>query len=294
MKIATFDIAGERRVGIVDPARNAVSPFEFSQTQARNGVLAVIEWQSSGSTLPPLASPVPLDSVTLRAPLPHPVRNIFCVGKNYHDHAHEFSSSGFDSSAAQGAVPEHPIVFSKVPESVIGPRDAVEYDPDVSEAIDYEVELGVIIGKSGRGISRDDALRHVWGYTIINDVTARDLQGRYSQWLIGKSQDTFCPMGPYAVTADEVDLDDTALRCWINGELRQESNTSLLIFDVPTIIETISAGITLKPGDIIATGTPAGVGIGFKPPRYLKDGDIVRQEIQGIGVLENPVRKLFR
>ena len=160
-------------------------------------------------------------------------------------------------------------------------------DRKVSSAIDYEAELAVIIGKKGRGISREDAFDHVWGYTIVNDVTARDLQGRYSQWLIGKSQDTFCPMGPWAVTKDELDLDNAAIRCFVNGELRQNSQISLLIFDIPTIIATLSEGLTLYPGDIIATGTPAGVGIGFDPPKYLKAGDVVRIEIDGIGALEN-------
>ena len=147
----------------------------------------------------------------------------------------------------------------------------------------------MVIGKGGRGISREDALSHVFGYTIVNDVTARDLQGRHKQWLIGKSQDSFCPMGPWLVSADEIDLGDTSVRCWVNGELRQDANTKALIFDVPTLIETLSKGLTLLPGDIIATGTPAGVGIGFNPPKYLRAGDVVRIEIAGIGVLENPV-----
>ena len=188
-------------------------------------------------------------------------------------------------------MPKDPIIFSKVPECVIAHREAVSIDSKVSQAIDYEAELGVIIGKGGRGIKAADALDHVWGYTIINDVTARDLQGRYSQWLIGKSQDTFCPMGPWAVTRDDIDLRDTKIQCWINGELRQDANTRDLIFDVPTIIETISAGVTLLPGDVIASGTPAGVGIGFKPPKYLAPGDFARIEIAGIGVLENEFRE---
>ena len=149
--------------------------------------------------------------------------------------------------------------------------------------------MAVIIGKAGRGIKARDAFDYVWGYTIINDVTARDLQARYSQWLIGKSQDTFCPMGPVAVTRDEIDIGNTPITCHVNGELRQSSNTGLLIFDIPSIIETLSAGITLQPGDVIATGTPAGVGIGFDPPKYLKDGDVVRIEIGGIGILENQI-----
>ena len=165
-------------------------------------------------------------------------------------------------------------------------------DPRVSAAVDYEGELAVIIGKPGRGIRPEDAFDHVWGYTIVNDVTARDLQGRYSQWLVAKSQDTFCPMGPIAVTRDEIDISDTAIRSFVNGEIRQSSNTGLLIFDIPTIIATISAGVTLMAGDIIATGTPAGVGIAFDPPRYLKAGDVVRVEIDGIGALENRVEEL--
>ena len=221
-----------------------------------------------------------------------PRRNIFCVGKNYHEHAQEFAKSGFDSSAATGAIPDAPIVFSKVPDCVVGPDDAVEFDPSVSTAIDYEGELAVIIGTPGRKIAKADALKHVWGYTIVNDVTARDVQGRLKQWLVGKSFDTFCPMGPWVVTADEIDLGNTPLKTWVNGELRQNANTRDLIFDVPTIVETISAGVSLRAGDIIATGTPVGVGIGFTPPKYLKDGDRVEIEIGGIGRLANPVRTL--
>jgi 2-keto-4-pentenoate hydratase/2-oxohepta-3-ene-1,7-dioic acid hydratase in catechol pathway len=244
---------------------------------------------TAGEMLPAAGKPLPLDSVAIEAPIPRPQRNLFCVGKNYFEHAHEFAKSGFDSSAQSGAVPDAPIIFSKVPESVTAPGRPILIDAGVSAAVDYEAELAVVIGKGGRGIRRADALDHVWGYTIVNDVTARDLQGRHKQWLIGKSQDSFCPMGPWLVTRDEIDLADTQVRCWVNGELRQDANTRALIFDVPTLIETISAGLTLMPGDIIATGTPAGVGIGFNPPKYLKSGDVVRIEIAGIGVLENPV-----
>ena len=290
MKIATFIHNNARKVGIVDDVSATVAPFELSADRAQQGIQTLIELQVAGSELPATATPVPLDQVKFEAPLPRPHRNVFCVGKNYHDHAQEFSSSGFDSSAAEDAVPKHPIVFSKVPESVTGPGASIEYDPAVSSAIDYEVELAVIIGKPGRGISVENALDHIWGYTIVNDVTARDLQARYSQWFIGKSQDSFCPMGPVAVTRDDIDLADTGLRTWVNDELRQDSNTSLMIFDIPVIIQTISEGVTLLPGDVIATGTPAGVGIGFKPPKYLVDGDLVRCEIDGIGQLENAVK----
>jgi 2-keto-4-pentenoate hydratase/2-oxohepta-3-ene-1,7-dioic acid hydratase in catechol pathway len=282
MKIATYRVGGERRIGVVDVARHAVAAFDIAESDSRLGLTALLNRPT-----PRTLSPLPLSEAFLEAPIPRPARNIFCVGKNYHEHAREFAASGFDSSAVAGAIPKHPIIFSKVPECVVAHRASVVIDPAVSRAVDYEAELGVIIGKGGRGIKAADALDHVWGYTILNDVTARDLQGLHSQWLIGKSQDTFCPMGPWAVTRDEIDLADTKIQCWVNGELRQSANTRDLIFDVPTLIETISAGITLAPGDVIATGTPAGVGIGFKPPKYLVPGDVVRIEIAGIGVLEN-------
>jgi 2-keto-4-pentenoate hydratase/2-oxohepta-3-ene-1,7-dioic acid hydratase in catechol pathway len=287
MKVATVSIAGERRVGQVIDNGLSIAPFDLPLSEAQDGVVALI--RRDGRGLPPALSPIPMAEVVIEAPIPAPRRNIFCVGKNYHEHAQEFAKSGFDSSAAKGAVPSSPIMFSKVPESVVPSGSAVIIDPEVSQAVDYEAELAVIIGKGGRGIRAKDAFDHVWGYTIVNDVTARDLQARYSQWLIGKSQDTFCPMGPFAVTREEIDIGDTPISCYVNGELRQSSNTRLLIFDIPTIIETLSAGITLQPGDVIATGTPAGVGIGFSPPRYLKNGDVVRIEIGGIGVLENKI-----
>jgi 2-keto-4-pentenoate hydratase/2-oxohepta-3-ene-1,7-dioic acid hydratase in catechol pathway len=159
----------------------------------------------------------------------------------------------------------------------------------VSDAIDYEAELAVLIGRPGRNIPASRAMEHVFGYTIFNDVTARDVQTRHRQWLLGKSFDTFGPMGPCIASVDELDGRNTRVRCWVNGELRQDASTRDLIFGIPELIAAISAGITLKPGDVIATGTPSGVGIGFKPPKYLKRGDKVRIEIDGIGALENPV-----
>jgi 2-keto-4-pentenoate hydratase/2-oxohepta-3-ene-1,7-dioic acid hydratase in catechol pathway len=147
----------------------------------------------------------------------------------------------------------------------------------------------VVIAKQGKAISKADAMKHVWGYTIINDVSARDVQAKHVQFHIGKSFDTFCPMGPWLVSADEIDEKNTAIKCWVNGELRQDGNTQQMIFDIPTVIESISAGMTLYPGDVIATGTPSGVGMGFKPPRFLKKGDVVKIQIEGVGVLENPV-----
>jgi 2-keto-4-pentenoate hydratase/2-oxohepta-3-ene-1,7-dioic acid hydratase in catechol pathway len=290
MKIAAYHLNGQPGVGLVSSDLQQIQPFAMSPSELELGALSIIERQSRGEALPAMLAPVQLSHVKLIAPLPKPRRNIFCVGKNYFAHAKEFAGSGFDSSAAAGAIPSVPIYFTKVPESVIGPNATIQIPVGVSDAIDYEVELAVIIGKGGKGISQKDAMQHVWGYTIINDVTARDWQSRHSQWLLGKSFDTFCPMGPWLVSADELDGANTNVRCMVNGELRQNASTTDLIFNIPTLIECLSAGITIYPGDIIATGTPVGVGIGFKPPKYLKSGDVVRVEIDGIGAMDNPLR----
>ena len=291
MKIAAFLHEGRARAGLVSADGRSVSPVELPDAVAAFGALPLIEAQVRGEALPPTGPAIALDQVRLLAPFPRPRRNIFCVGKNYHAHAKEFAGSGFDSSAKSGGeIPAYPIIFTKVPESVVGPFDDIVMPHGVSDAIDYEVELAIIIGKGGKGIAKADALSHVWGYTLVNDVTARDWQSRHQQWHLGKSFDTFCPMGPYAVSADECDGTATQVRCWVNGEKRQDASTKDFIFDIPVLIETISAGITLYPGDIIATGTPVGVGIGFKPPKYLKAGDVVRMEIDGIGAIENRLR----
>lgn len=285
MKFAAFNWNGFKNLGKVFENENVIQRFDLPESQIKHeGVTLLID-----RDLPPTVETIALDQVDLLAPIPRPIRNIFCVGKNYHEHAKEFTSSGFDSSAAKGTIPESPIVFSKIPETVIGNGQPIKIDKNVSASIDYEVELAVIIGKNGKNIPVQNAQNHIWGYTIINDVTARDLQSLHSQWLIGKSQDTFCPMGPWVTTADEIDLNDTSIKCWINGELRQNSNTNKLIFDIPKIIEAISNGITLNKGDVIATGTPSGVGIGFDPPKYLKPGDKTKLEIENIGILQNPV-----
>jgi 2-keto-4-pentenoate hydratase/2-oxohepta-3-ene-1,7-dioic acid hydratase in catechol pathway len=294
MKIATFWHDGIRHVGRLSADGETVIPLLAGDQVGELGALALVMGMAAGAPLPPAEGlPLPLTAVRLDAPIPRPRRNVFCVGKNYYEHAREFAQSGFDSSSKPGDdIPAHPIIFSKVPESVLGPGTAIRIPAGVTEAVDYEAELAVVIGRGGRGIPAAQAMEHVWGYTIINDVTARDWQQRHKQWLLGKSFDTFCPMGPYLVTADEVDGTDTRVRCWVNGELRQDGRTSDLIFSIPTLIETISAGITLYPGDLISTGTPVGVGIGFQPPKYLQPGDLVRIEIEGIGVLENPVERV--
>ncbi len=286
MRIATFEHMGRRRVGIVSGDGGSVQPLQLPQAAADLGVLALVQDAAAGAPMPPAdGAALPLAAVKLEAPIPRPRRNLFCVGRNYHEHAKELSGSVFKDSSANTAA--WPIVFTKVPECVAATGQPVLLPAEVSEQIDYEAELAVVIGKGGRNIRREEAMSHVFGYTIVNDVTARDVQMRHQQWDLGKSFDTFCPMGPWLVTADELDGQATRVRCWVNGELRQDARTTDLIFDIPTLIETCSRGITLLPGDVIATGTPSGVGMGMKPPVFLKAGDTVRIEIDGIGVLEN-------
>jgi len=290
MRIAAFLHQHIAHVGLVSDDLQSVTPFDMPLAQRELGALPIVEMLARGDSLPELLGALPLGQVTLRAPLPHPRRNIFCVGKNYRAHVQEVARSWLVGSASPGNdVPAAPIIFTKVPECVIASGVAIEMPMGVSTAIDYEAELAVVIGRGGKGISKANAMQHVWGYTIVNDVTARDWQNRHMQWHMGKSFDTFCPMGPWLVSADTLDAADTRVRCWVNGEERQNGSTKDLIFDIPTLIETLSAGITLYPGDVIATGTPAGVGIGFAPPKYLQKGDVVRVAIDGIGEIHNPV-----
>ena len=286
MRLATFLVNGKRQVGVVSADGNQITQFELTEAQAALGVLSIIEDAAAGKAIPtPKGQTLATKDVQLDAPLPRPRRNLWCVGRNYHAHAKELSASVFKDNDQN---PESwPIVFTKVPECVVGPHDDVLMPSEISTDIDYEAELAVVIGKGGKNISKAAALEHVFGYTIVNDVTARDVQMRHQQWDMGKSFDTFCPMGPWIVTADELDGARTRVRCWVNGELRQDGPTENMIFDIPTLIETISRGITLYPGDVIATGTPAGVGMGMKPPRYLKAGDVVRVEVDHLGSIEN-------
>jgi 2-keto-4-pentenoate hydratase/2-oxohepta-3-ene-1,7-dioic acid hydratase in catechol pathway len=283
LRIATIVHQGQRRVGQLSADGLHVALFDID---GKRGALALLEAAAAGAGLPATTHRVALADVQLAAPLPAPRRNLWCVGRNYQAHARELHGTVFKDNA--NAVDAWPIVFTKVPETVVGPGTDVRLPgAGISAQIDYEAELLVVIGRGGRNIARADALKHVFGYTIVNDVTARDVQMRHSQWDLGKSFDTFCPMGPWIVTADELDGTDTRVRCWVNGEPRQDARTTDLIFDIPTLIETISRGITLLPGDVIATGTPAGVGMAMTPPRWLRHGDVVRIEIDGIGVLEN-------
>jgi 2-keto-4-pentenoate hydratase/2-oxohepta-3-ene-1,7-dioic acid hydratase in catechol pathway len=285
MRIATYQFQGRRHVGQVSADGQTVTAFELDD--ASRGAQPLIERAAAGARMPMATGAVaPLSDVKLEAPLPRPFRNLWCVGRNYHAHAKELRETVFKDSAK--AVDQWPIVFTKVPECVIANGETVRLPgAAVSSQIDYEAELALVIGKGGKNITRADALSHVFGWTIVNDVTARDVQMRHQQWDMGKSFDTFCPMGPWIVTADELDGTDTRVRCWVNDELRQDARTTDLIFDIPTLIETVSRGITLYPGDVIATGTPAGVGMGLTPPSWLKTGDVVRIEIDGIGTLSN-------
>ena len=277
-------VVAARRNGHLNPVRAGGQPVTDLHPIVRG------ELASADLTF---GEPVELADARLLAPFGSFPRNIFCIGKNYREHALEFTTSGFDSSGGAATpadvIPTAPIVFSKPFTSVIGPGDLIEPHPNLTAMLDYEAELAVVIGRGGRDIARSDALDHVFGYTIVNDVTARDRQQQHRQWLLGKGMDTFCPMGPAVVTADEVDLGNTVVECRVNGELRQKASVADLIFDVPTLIRDLSAGLTLVPGDVIATGTPAGVGIGFDPPRFLKSGDEVSATIEPIGTLTNRI-----
>lgn len=228
----------------------------------------------------PVAEPYRLEDVTLLAPI-RPRKNIFCVGKNYREHIAEFSPDKPDD-------PDFPIFFSKLPTAVIGPNEPIQLHQDATSQVDYEGEVAVIIGKRASRILEDEVYDHIFGYTIINDVTARDLQKRHVQWLLGKSLDSFCPMGP-AILLGEKQPKSFEVHTYVNGELRQAGSTEDLIFSIPKLIATLSRGITLEPGDIIATGTPAGVGMGFNPPRFLAEDDSVSITVSSIGTLTNPV-----
>ncbi|MEO7851224.1 MAG: fumarylacetoacetate hydrolase family protein [Rubrivivax sp.] len=283
MRLASWQWGGRDHVGTLDADGREATPLALADASC--GVLGLIQMLARGERLPGASGArLPVELIQLRAPLPRPLRSLFCVGRNYRAHAAELAASVFREQRDDG----WPIVFGKLAECVIGPHDAVQLPlAQVSTQIDYEAELAVVIGSGGRDIARSRAMDHVFGYTIVNDVTARDVQMRHQQWDLGKSFDTFCPMGPCIVSADELDGRDTRLRAWVNDELRQDASTRDLIFDIATLIETCSRGITLHPGDVIATGTPAGVGMGMNPPRWLKSGDVVRIQIDGLGVIEN-------
>jgi 2-keto-4-pentenoate hydratase/2-oxohepta-3-ene-1,7-dioic acid hydratase in catechol pathway len=229
----------------------------------------------------------PISQVRWHAPIPRPSKNVFCLGRNYVAHAEEAAKA----RGQEVKIPTIPVIFTKAPTTVCGPFDDIPVDRGVTQQVDWEVELGAVMGKTGRNISRGDALTHVFGYTVINDVSARDLQQQHMQWFKGKSLDAFCPMGPLVVTADEFgDPQSKRLQLRVNGVSKQDASTAKMIFPVDVIIEWLSKGLTLEAGDIIATGTPEGVGMGRTPQEFLADGDVLETEVEGIGTLRNTIK----
>ncbi len=226
-----------------------------------------------------------LDKLKLLSPIPYPFRNVICLGKNYSEHIQEMANfTGFSAEA------DKPVYFTKSAYPAVEPEGCVLSHSEITSKLDYEVELAVIIGKNAKGISYDDAYEYVFGYTILNDISARDIQKSHTQWFRGKSLDKNCPIGPWIVTADEFSLPlELEISSYVNGELRQSSNTKNMIFNIPFVISQLSEGMELYPGDIIATGTPSGVGQGFDPPRFLKPGDVVECVVENIGCLRNTI-----
>jgi len=253
-------------------------------SQACSDVLAAVQ----GGTQPD--SGIQMADVEIVAPIPRPTKNVFCVGSNYRAHVTEASRA----QAKEDKTPKLPVFFTKPPTAVVGPDANVQLDPAVSEKMDYEVELAVIIGTEGRNIPADKAIDYIFGFSIANDVTARDLQRAHGgQFLKGKGLDTTCPLGPQIVTIDELpDFRNLRISLEVNGEVRQDGNTKDMIFSIPRLIESLSEGLTLEPGDILITGTPSGVGYAMDPPHWLTDGDVVTCEIEGIGRLSNTIRSI--
>ncbi len=287
MKLITFEAGLGPRLGVLTAGHQVVDLAEASQGSLPNTMLPLLERGQAGLEMAQAAlekavvasQVMPLGAVKLLAPVPNPSK-IIAVGLNYMDHCRE----------QQVEPPASPILFAKFPTAVIGPGQAIRWDPHLTGQVDFEAELAVVIGRKARRVSQADALSYVAGYTICNDVSARDLQFADKQWVRGKSLDTFCPLGPYLLTADEMpDPHKLAIRSRLNGQVMQDSNTGEMIFKLPFLIEYISQALTLLPGDIITTGTPDGVGVFRTPPVFLKDGDTITVEIERLGHLTNPV-----
>lgn len=279
MKLVTYVHDGKERTGIVSEDEKMI--YETSFDSMNDLIL-------SGDKPEPKGEAVPVGDVTLCAPIPRPLQDVICLGINYAAHAEE--SARYKKEAYEKNR-EYTIYFSKRVNEAVAPGGFIEAHTDIEKKLDYEVELAVIIGKEAKNVPADRAREYIFGYTVLNDVSARDLQINHKQWYFGKSLDGFTPMGPWIVTEEDIPWPvELGIRSRINGELRQDGNTSLLMKDIGDIIEELSGGITLLPGTIIATGTPAGVGMGFDPPKFIGPGDVVSCEIDGIGVLENTVR----
>jgi 2,4-didehydro-3-deoxy-L-rhamnonate hydrolase len=286
MKLVTY-LDGHLRVGAVVGGRVADLSARFDSMQAliEEGPPALKEARSLVENSNPEADVAEVD---LRAPIPHPRRNVFCMGWNYQTHFEEGQGRRGDD---QEELPEYPTFFDKPTTTVIGPYDDIPFDEDFSEKMDYEAELAVVIGRAGRSIPAAEATAHIFGYTIANDVTARDVQRRHGgQWLKGKGMDGSCPLGPWIVTPDEMpDPQNRPIQCHVNGVQKQDSNTSFMVFPISRLIEELSLAMTLLPGDILLTGTPEGVGYARTPPEYLSPGDEVTITVGDIGSLTNRV-----
>ena len=276
-------------VDIAEAERALSSAVEIAHVQAlvaAGDAVAAEVWALAQQAQAANVACRPFAEVRPQAPIPEPLRNILCLGKNYLEHAQEVGAKMQQSTRP----PEHPIIFTKATTSVTAPGEPIPAYQELTQKLDYEAELALVIGNGGRDISEADAWGHVFGYTAINDVSARDLQKIHYQWFRAKSLDGFAPMGPVLVHHSVMPApQDITVKCFVNGELRQSETFDRLIFDVPRIIATLSSGMTLLPGDIIATGTPAGVGMGFTPPKYLQPGDEVVVDVTGVGELRNPV-----
>ena len=294
MRFISFEKDKDIKVGLELLGKGIIDLNHLDSTIPNNLNDIIKNFSSLESKIKTLNSPsnihYKVNDVRILAPIPVPVRDIICVGKNYAEHAKEVQRSSFNTLQGKQAVPTKPIIFNKATTSVIGPNDKIETKNDETKTTDYEGELGVIIGKRAKSISKANAFDIIFGYTIINDVTARELQNNHKQWFIGKSPDTYCPMGPAVITKDEINnIDEVKLQTFVNEEERQVGIVKDMVFTIPVLIEMLTKSMTLVEGDIIATGTPAGVGIGFDPPKFLKPGDKVKVSIEPIGTLENEV-----
>lgn len=287
MKLITFRHNEKVKAGV--QTDNDMVIIKDESPDARNAIRNFIESEQPISSWDNGKSAINLDEIELLAPIPEPRRNIFCVGKNYFAHAKEFNNSGFDSSTKE-EVPSVPVIFTKATTAVTGPNAPIISSNDPTNSVYYECELCFIVKKKAHKVSKAQAFEYIFGYTILNDVTSRHLQKKHNQWFLGKSLDSFAPLGPAIISADAIpEITDATISTLVNGELRQKAKIADLIFDIPTLMETLTATMTLLPGDIVATGTPAGVGLGFEPPKFLKAGDSVTISVDGIGVLTNPV-----
>lgn len=281
MKLVTYLQDGGERVGILSPDGAAVRPLPCLDMNA------LIEDGDLAGAAARAGEAVPLGAVTLLAPIPRPRQDMICLGMNYKAHLEE--AAGYDAGAFAKEKPVA-VYFSKRVTEAVPPEGAIRSHPGLVERLDYEVELAVILGKTARNVKAAKAGEYIFGYTVVNDVSARDVQTGHKQWYFGKSLDGFTPMGPCIVTAEEIAFPPALdISSRVNGETRQAANTALLINSIAEVLEELTAGMTLLPGTIIATGTPAGVGMGFDPPKFLKPGDVVECEIAGIGVLRNTV-----